>query len=185
MRERILEATAVMLVAQGTEASMASIARQAGVATGSLYNHFANKEVLIRAVYDDLGAVIDLHLRAGDDPAASDLDRLERYIDNQISFFWDDPARTNLFEYLSNAPLMPGAEMVDSFAHTTAFIRDLLQNLQDAGWVRAGDVGLMGGFIGGAIRTTIKWQRAVGAPLTPADRLQMRQMCLAAVRQRQ
>lgn len=171
-----------MLVARGTEASMASIARHAGVATGSLYNHFENKEVLIRAVYDDLGAVIDQHLRAGDDPAASDLDRLERYIDNQISFFWDNPARTNLFEYLSNTPLVPAPEMVDCFAQTTAFIRDLLQDLQDAGWLRLGDVGLMGGFIGGAIRTTLKWQRALGAPLTQADRMQMREMCLQAVR---
>ena len=68
MREKILDATAAMLVAHGTQASMSKIAKQAGVATGSLYNHFENKDVLIRAVYEELGAIVAPALVAGGEP---------------------------------------------------------------------------------------------------------------------
>lgn len=171
-----------MLVEHGTQASMARIASRAGVATGSLYNHFENKEVLIRAVYDDLARVVEDNLVAGDLPGASAPDRLAQYIDNQISFFWAHPERAILFEYLSNVPLLPGEEVLSSFERTTRFIGDLLRELQADGWLIDGDVSVMGGFIGGAIRNTLKWQRMLGEELTEEKRTQMREMCLQSLR---
>lgn len=185
MRDKIIEATAAMLVEHGTQASMARIASRAGVATGSLYNHFENKDVLIRAVYDDLARDIEQNLVAGDMPEASAPARLEHYIDNQIRFFWAHPERASLFEYLSNVPLLPGDEVLVSFERTSLFIRELLQELQRDGWLIDGDVSVMGGFIGGAIRNTLKWQRMLGSELTDAKRTQLREMCLQSVRRDQ
>ncbi|MDA5557593.1 TetR/AcrR family transcriptional regulator [Shimia sp. MMG029] len=181
MREKILEATAAMLVAHGTQASMSKIAQRAGVATGSLYNHFANKDVLIRAVYDDLATVMAHALTAGDDLSDPALVRLERYIDNHIDFMWQDADRAVLFEYLSNVPLLPGADVMASFQKSSSFIASVLQQLQDEGGCIAGDAGVMGGFIGGAIRNTLKWQRAQGTPLSDETRAQLREMCLRSV----
>ncbi|MBO9395121.1 TetR/AcrR family transcriptional regulator [Shimia sp. R9_1] len=181
MREKILEATAAMLVAHGTQASMSKIAQRAGVATGSLYNHFENKDVLIRAVYDDLAAVMAEALTAGDDPSQPALTRLERYIDNHIDFIWQDADRAVLFEYLSNVPLLPGADVMASFEKSASFIAGVLRQLQDEGGSIAGDPGVMGGFIGGAIRNTLKWQRAQGKPLSDETRAQLRDMCLRSV----
>ncbi|KPA20358.1 HTH-type transcriptional regulator BetI [Shimia sp. SK013] len=185
MRDKILEATAAMLVEHGTQASMARIASRAGVATGSLYNHFENKDVLIRAVYDNLARVVEENLVVGDDPETDAPDRLARYIDNQISFFWARPEQASLFEYLSNVPLLPAEEVLSSFERTSQFIRDLLIELQAEGWLIDGDVSIMGGFIGGAIRNTLKWQRTLGAELTDEKRTQLREMCLQALRRTQ
>ncbi|GAA6180896.1 MULTISPECIES: TetR/AcrR family transcriptional regulator [unclassified Shimia] len=182
MREKILRATAAMLVAHGTQASMSKIAQRAGVATGSLYNHFENKEVLIRAVYDKLARDIEVALVEGDDPSLTAPERLALYIDNHIEFIWEDADRAVLFEYLSNVPLLPGSEVLDSFQRTTDFIAELVRGLQDAGWAAEGNVGVIGGFIGGAIRNTLKWQRALGDPLTEDTRMLLREMCLRSVR---
>ncbi len=185
MRDKILEATAAMLVEHGTQASMARIASRAGVATGSLYNHFENKDVLIRAVYDDLARVVEENLVSGDAPDAGAPERLALYIDNQINFFWAQPERAKLFEYLSNVPLLPADEVLSSFERTTRFIGDLLRELQADGWLIDGDVSVMGGFIGGAIRNTLKWQRMLGADLTDEKRSQLRNMCLQSLQRSQ
>ena len=63
-REAILEAAIEMIADQGLNASTAAIAKQAGVASGSLFNHFESKSDLINAAYlmlkDDLNvAVLD------------------------------------------------------------------------------------------------------------------------------
>lgn len=182
MREKILEATAAMIVAHGTQASMSKIASHAGVATGSLYNHFENKDVLIRAVYEELGAMIERALVDGDDPSLPAQERLRAYIDRQIEFVWHDEARSDLHEYLSNVPLLPRDEVVHSFTRTSEFIADLLRELQREGWVVEGDVSVMAGFMGGGIRNTLKWQRALGVTLTQELRDLVHQLCLRALR---
>ncbi|EAQ02078.1 putative TetR-family transcriptional regulator [Pseudooceanicola batsensis HTCC2597] len=178
MRDRILDATAKLLVEHGTQASMSKIAGQAEVAIGSLYNHFASKEDLIRAVYERLAEEVTTLLVEGDDPAAAPEVRLERYLDNYIDFIWSDPERAILFEYLSNVPLLPAEDVIVSFRGSSDFIGDILQSLRDAGWLMHGDLFLMGGFIGGAIRNTLKWNRTYGRDLTVADRTQIKTMCL-------
>ena len=50
-RERILLAASRLIVRNGLQCSMAAIAEEAGVATGSLYNYFDSKEALVRGVY--------------------------------------------------------------------------------------------------------------------------------------
>lgn len=70
-REAIIEAAIEMIAEQGLNASTAAIAKQAGVATGSLFNYFETKSDLVNAVYlmlkDDLNtAVLDRLPLAGD-----------------------------------------------------------------------------------------------------------------------
>ena len=51
-KERILESSLRLFVAQGIDAtSTASIAEDAGVATGLLFHHFGNKETLIKHLF--------------------------------------------------------------------------------------------------------------------------------------
>ena len=170
MREKILDATAAMLVAHGTQASMSKIAKQAGVATGSLYNHFENKDVLIRAVYEELGAIVEQALVAGDDPSLPATERLKAYIDRQIDFVWYNENHADLHAYLSNVPLLPRDAVLDSFNRTSDFIAGLLRQLQDEGSVIAGAVGVLGGYIGGGGRSTLKWQGSRGVTLTAVRR---------------
>ena len=50
-REAILEATIRMVAEQGLSAPTAAIAKQAGVAQGSLFNYFPTKADLLNAAY--------------------------------------------------------------------------------------------------------------------------------------
>ncbi|MDP9038756.1 MAG: TetR/AcrR family transcriptional regulator, partial [Acidobacteriota bacterium] len=50
-RGRILEAAKAAFTRDGAGASLDDVARQAGVGSGTLYRHFANRDALIEAVY--------------------------------------------------------------------------------------------------------------------------------------
>ena len=55
-RAMILEAARVAFAAQGLEASLETVARQAGVAIGTLYRHFPTRMHLIEAVFTEKAA---------------------------------------------------------------------------------------------------------------------------------
>ena len=181
MRDRILNAAAAILVEYGTQASMSKIAARAGVSAGSLYNYFESKDVLLRAVYENLAEAMIHALTANADPQAPAPQRLEHYIDSYISFIWSDPNRAILFEYLSNVPLLPPEDMIQAFSASSEHIGNILIDLDQQGWLMQGDLALMGGYIGGAIRNTLKWHRAFGKPLTHADHEQIKAMCIRSV----
>jgi AcrR family transcriptional regulator len=52
-RALIIDAARVAFAARGAEASMEEIARAAGVGIGTLYRHFATRELLVAAVFRD------------------------------------------------------------------------------------------------------------------------------------
>jgi AcrR family transcriptional regulator len=73
-RQRLLEAAAVMFARSGyAEASAEAIAREAGMSKATFYEHFANKEDCILALFDAaadevLGAMAQATNEAGEDP---------------------------------------------------------------------------------------------------------------------
>ncbi|MER7913120.1 MULTISPECIES: helix-turn-helix domain-containing protein [unclassified Streptomyces] len=62
-RERILEAAAEVVGAEGTQASLRDVARRAGIGLGTLYRHFPTRddllEALLRTGFDRLAARAD------------------------------------------------------------------------------------------------------------------------------
>jgi len=179
-RERILAATAKLIVRNGLQSSMAEIASTAGVATGSLYTYFKSKDDLIRCVYAQLTEAIVAALIVEHDAATSPEARLRRYIEDYIAFVWADADRALLFEYLSNVPLVPAAEMLQIFAPVIAFTNKTIREAREAGVLRDFGSHDMGAFIGGGLRNTLKWMRARGEELSPERRRQLAAMCWSA-----
>lgn len=180
-RERILAAAATLIVRNGLQSSMAEIASTAGVATGSLYTYFRSKDDLIRGVYAQLAEAVAAALIVEHDPATSAEARLRRYIEDYIDFIWADADRALLFEYLSNVPLVPAAEMLQIFAPITAFTNNLVRDALEAGVLRDFGSHDMGAFIGGGLRNTLKWMRARGEALSPERRAHLVTMCWSAI----
>lgn len=181
-RERILRATAELIVKNGLQSPMSAIAAKADVSIGSIYNYFASKDDLILGVYAQLAAAFD-HLVVVDeiDRSVPHRDRIMTYINDYIDFFWADWDRAILFEYLSNVPLISAEALARVFARTRAYSRTLLLEAQEAGVVKPYSVAFMGGLIGGGIRNTLKWHRMTQTTLSGEERRQIAEMCWSAI----
>ena len=65
VRLRILDAAEELIAARGvSRAGLAQIAKRAGVAVGTLYNYFTDRDALLRALFDSRRAVVRAQLRA-------------------------------------------------------------------------------------------------------------------------
>src|ERR1043166_9731620 len=73
-RRRLLQAAAVVFAQRGyAEATAAAISRQAGMSKATFYEHFANKEECILALFDAaIDVVIEAMRHAGEEHAAED-----------------------------------------------------------------------------------------------------------------
>jgi AcrR family transcriptional regulator len=73
-RDRIVATAKTLFAAQGPEVSTEEIARAAGVAAGTLYRHFADREALILAVAVDNfdHAINEAHAAVAEEPSAWD-----------------------------------------------------------------------------------------------------------------
>lgn len=68
-RERIIAAARTVFARDGLNASMASVAREAGVGIATMFRRFPTKEELVDAVFSDrMGAYLDVVTVALDDP---------------------------------------------------------------------------------------------------------------------
>jgi AcrR family transcriptional regulator len=65
VRAQILDAAEELIAARGVHsAALAQIAKRAGVAVGTLYNYFADRDALIRALFESRRAVLRPKLQA-------------------------------------------------------------------------------------------------------------------------
>lgn len=180
-RERILNAAARLIVANGLQSSMSAIAESAGVATGSLYNYFKSKEDLIWGVYGQLSEVISARLIHQWDDHTSPKDRIMRYIYDYVDFIWEDRDRAILFEYLSNVPLIAPSELNDVFDDVTRYSVRLMMDGLEAGLLLRLPPATMSAFIGGGVRNTLKWRRIDPTPLSEQERRNIATMCWGAI----
>jgi AcrR family transcriptional regulator len=143
-RERILQAAHEALAASG-DASLNSIAKQAGVGAGTLYRHFPTREALILAVYrhdvqrlvESVPALLAVH------PPMAALrlwfERLAEYV--QIKHGLGDALHAATAQDVVN----------ETYGPVTAAVGELLRACEAAGSVRPGldpaDVLLLMGFL--------------------------------------
>lgn len=181
MRERILAATARLIVTNGLEFPMSRVARESGVAVGSIYNHFPSKHVLIVGVYQQIADQIEPALTASSNGDGDLKSQIMAYVHAYIDFFWEDPDRAILFEYLSNAPLIATPDVARMFKSLRAFNSDLFARAQAQGILKPMPPRSMAGFVGGGIRNALRWHRIGKQPLSDAQRSDIAQMCWSAI----
>lgn len=180
-RQRILAAASELIVRDGLQSPMSAIAEKSGVSMGSIYNHFAGKNELVMAIYDEIAAQANEHLVEPPNPTQTCQTRIMRYIHAYIDFFWQDRDRAILFEYLSNVPLIAPDELERVFGTSRTFINALLAEGQAAGLVKSCSTRFMAGLIGGGIRNALKWHRATHDELTGRERDQIAMLCWDAI----
>lgn len=181
-RQRILAAAARLIVRNGLQCSMAAIAEEASVATGSLYNYFASKEELVLGVYTQVSAEMTERLMVPPDPSLSAREEVGRYIERYIEFIWEDAERARLFDYLDNNPLISLDDAKTVFGPFVLHGIAMIEAAQAEGAVRAGTPTMITSFLRGSIRNTLKRRRLTETALAIADRQLVADMCWAAVR---
>ncbi|WP_268898794.1 TetR/AcrR family transcriptional regulator [Brucella haematophila] len=180
-RKRIIAAASRLIVRDGLQCSMAAIAIEARVATGSLYNYFASKDELVREIYADIAQVMYEKLAP---ETAADLPhekRVRQYLERYVDFIWEDAERAALFDYLNNNPVLTLKQTADLFREFLAYTDALILAAQEAGAVRSGSPKLLASFARGAIRHTLKRRRPNPAPLELSERQLIIDMCWSAL----
>lgn len=99
-RDAILAAAAALVAASGTSAPTAKIAKGAGVAEGTLFTYFPDKDALLAALFLDIegelaGAILD-----DIPPGASSRERVRYIWDRYIDWGAANPARRNALRQL-------------------------------------------------------------------------------------
>lgn len=181
-RERILAAAARLIVRNGLQCSMAAIAEEASVATGSLYNYFDSKESLVLGVYTRVSTEMSERLITPPEPDSSAETQVRGYIAHYIDFIWEDADRARLFDYLDNNPLISPGDAKAIFGPFVQHGNAMIEAAQAAGVVRAGRSTMIMSFLRGSIRNTLKRRRLTDTRLAQAERQLVADMCWAAVR---
>jgi AcrR family transcriptional regulator len=104
-RELILQATLELVAGHGFhDAPCSLIAERAGVAAGTIYRYFENKDVLIITLYRELEGKINTFLEQGYSMDIPYRERFLHLVSNLLQFFITNPKEFKYIEQFHNSP---------------------------------------------------------------------------------
>jgi AcrR family transcriptional regulator len=171
-RERLFEAAASVFATTGyADASAESISRAAGMSKATFYEHFANKEECILALFDAayqvlLSRILGAVGEAGDDPVARMREGMREFL--VVIDEYPNEAQTLLVEIIGAGPaaMTRRDEIVASFAQV--LFSENEQHVQEGVMPRFADP-LDAYAIVGAIAELVSRQLRLGEPEHSAD----------------
>jgi AcrR family transcriptional regulator len=107
-RESILDAAAAVFARRGYHgATIGAVARECGVADGTIYNYFTDKRALVVGLLERLAAAESTKLQLGKRSGADFADLLRAYVEQRIEVLWQsrDLLRAVLPEILCDPAL--------------------------------------------------------------------------------
>lgn len=141
--ERIQEAALRLFTEDGFDATPTSrIAKEAGVATGTLFHHFSSKDELINTLYLVVKERMVQRIASGVDPDTSIRVRLRLIWLNSVGWGLDFPTEYLFFRQYG------GSRYIHEAAHTAGesyltFLYDLLQEGADEGVLKSTDAAFL------------------------------------------
>ncbi|MGR5066191.1 TetR/AcrR family transcriptional regulator [Photobacterium sp. DNB22_13_2] len=132
-RQQLLDSALTLFVTNGVQAtSTASIAREAGVATGTLFHHFASKQDLVDTLY--LEAKQDLARTLSPPPDAATLQgELSQLWQRALTWAVDHPSQFKLMLQLNHDPAYTISRHQDLMLTTMGFIGNRVELAQQKG----------------------------------------------------
>lgn len=110
-RAAILDAAEQLLAAAGSVVSVEEIAERAGVAKGTVYNHFANKDAVLRAVARQVREAAAAEVAAAVDGISDSRARLAAGIGVYLALARDDPDRGAILVRIIGEAVDPSAPL--------------------------------------------------------------------------
>lgn len=132
-KQQILDTALTLFVSQGIRAtSTASIAKQAKVATGTLFHHFASKQALIIALYTaiktELGAAMQQCPRQGDIQA-----QIRDYWQQALQWAQASPDKLRFMQQIAQDPQFGPSLHQELMAASMAFLVEQIRLAQNRG----------------------------------------------------
>lgn len=125
-RSQILDAALTLCAEEGTAgAATARIAKAAGVATGTLFHHFASKELLIQALYEEVKQRLASALPAPDEQVTL-CDAARHYWDTTLDWLLAHPRELRFLLGFFHSPALPLALRTRIIGETLPFLPRLL-----------------------------------------------------------
>jgi AcrR family transcriptional regulator len=160
--EAILDAAEKVAAARGLEAtSTAAIAETAGVAVGTLYNYFPDREALLAALFASRREALHPRMVAADEASAAlpfD-DRLRSYLTHVMAAFEDYRAFCRI-AIAAEGSIRPGGPPSTLVAITATFTALLRPIVGDAAEEHATAMS-------GALKALVRWRIERDLPLAP------------------
>ena len=126
-RERILEAALDMFVENGFESSPTSkIAKQAGVATGTLFHYFKTKEILINELYLDVKIGMIDNMKRDLSKAKTIRQKLECVWENIVHWSLENPAGNKFFAMYGTSSYISTSTREEGYKHFNC-VMDILK----------------------------------------------------------
>ncbi len=154
-KEAILHAALDLLAAKGVhDTPVSEIAKAAGTGMGTIYNYFANKEILINEIYLRIKEQEEtLFLQVNKDQPIKT--QFEHYLTVIIEFFIQHPTYFNFLQQLEASPIITQENKVKG-KKSVEMVAVLLKNGQQHRIIKNFDIDQILVFIGGAISSYLK-----------------------------
>ena len=140
-RQRILDAAAEVIGRRGfARTSVRDIAARAGVADGTIYNYFRDKDDLLSGLLDRLAHAEQRKMDFGADPPTSFAEYLAKFVTHRFDTLWDNRelVRSLLPELLVNDALRERYAR-EVLRPSQATGERLFQGIADAGYLAEGE----------------------------------------------
>lgn len=155
-KDAIVNAALQLLVERGVHNTpMSEIAKAAGTGMGTIYNHFANKDLLINEIY--------IRIKEQEEIVFFKVDRnkpikkqFEDYITVLIEFFKNNPSYFKFLEQLEASPIITKKSKAKG-GKSVELVSILLENGQREGIIKNIDIQELLMFIGGSVSAYLRW----------------------------
>lgn len=155
-RKAILKATMELITEHGFHATpMSMIAKQAGVAAGTIYNYFPSKEVLINLLYGELRQKMEQALIRNETGSGNIRERFFLLYRNLFQYFIQNPEEFKFLEQYANSPLILQNTIQDAQQFNQPVI-DFLKGGMELGVLRSMDIDLMTAIVYGHVVSIAK-----------------------------
>ena len=135
-REAILKATLDLLVQRGFHDTPTSlIAKQAGVATGTLFHHFKNKEELINALYLETKSKMVNALKNDFTSKGSIEEKMKQLWKASVQWGIMHPKEYQFFQQFSNSPFITKLTRDEAMSQFE-FIQDIIEEAVNSDFVK-------------------------------------------------
>lgn len=181
-RKAILKATMELITEHGFHATpMSMIAKQAGVAAGTIYNYFPSKEVLINLLYGELRQKMEQALIRNETGSGNIRERFFMLYRNLFQYFTQNPEEFKFLEQYANSPLILQNTLKDAQNFNQPVI-DFLAGGIELGVLRSMDIQLMTAIVYGHVVSIAKLHLSGRLSLSESQLAEAVQSCWDSVK---